>query len=745
MKTKLLWMIFLGMNFLAAKGLSQNIYINEIMSSNGNFIADSDGDFPDWIELYNAEAFSVSLADWHLSDKEDNLTKWQFPEIEIPPNGFLLVFASDKDRNSASELHTNFKISAEGESLFLVRPNVQIQDQFPPIALTTDFSFGRTQDGQNDLGIFQSPSPGQSNTSTTNSTFDQLHFSHESGWYTNTFELQIESDSGYQIFYTTDGSLPTPNSNSYQSSITIDNPKDKPNQISMISTSPEFWSPPNGTVNKINIIRLASFQNNIRRSEIYNKSYLIDPRGSERYAFPIVSLITDEKNLFDENIGLMVYGSEEIVDGIPNYNQRGRMWERPIHLAYFDESGNSLLSQNAGMRIHGNFSRQLPQKSIRLYARSDYGNAYFNQTLFDQKPGIEKYKRLILRTCNPNNFHIPFKDELSHLLIRELGMDYQAFTPVIVFINGAYWGIYNLKERQDEYYIEANKNISIDDVELFEKEGELISGSQDTYEDFKAIVELSDFSNPEDYEQLKSEINIDNFIRFLVAQTYFELWDFPEQNLRFWTTQERKWEWLFNDGDTAFNDYWKSKLLEILLPEGTGAEGRFFTLLVEKLFKSQEFKNEFYYTLTHLLNTTFSPKNVISKIDSLDQLYAPLMPEHIARWNYPENINNYHAAVAHIKRFAALRPATLIRDMSEFLPQPLSVFPNPAENSIQVQLFEKDLPPNAFFEIIDFNGRTLSQGNLTQPYIFINHLHSGTYLIRLRDKGVIYTTTFLKL
>jgi hypothetical protein len=381
---------------------------------------------------------------------------------------------------------------------------------------------------------------------------------------------------------------------------------------------------------------------------------------------------------------------------------------------------------------------------MRLYARNEYGNAYFNYPFFKQKPQIDQYKRIVIRSINPNYFHLPFKDELCHLLVSEMGLAYQAFEPAIVFINGEYWGVYNLKERQDEFYIAANYDINKDEVSLLERDGDAISGDPIIFEDLKAFVRFNDFSDQSKYEELKSKMDISNFIDFLIAEMYFESWDFPEQNLRYWTSPNTKFQWLFNDGDVAMYEYWHAKLIKILFPENTDIDGLFFTQLVQQLIVNENFKKDLYSRFIYHLQHILSPQNVIHKIDSLQAIYDPVMPEHILRWGYPNTIHDYHAAVDHVRQFAALRPATLATDLRNLFGKPFIVYPNPVEDILQLNFFGELQEEQVYYIINDVRGTLVQQGMLNQNIMDWSHLLPGSYCLSVNINGIWYVEQVVK-
>ena len=197
----------------------QELVINEFLSANESGLVDEDGDFEDWIEIYNAGAQSVNLLDYGLSDDEDEPFKWTFPSLSLEPGDFLIVFASDKDRKG-SELHANFKIKASGETLTLTNNQGNRLDLLPETSLEDDQSFGHQPDGSGDLFFFSEPTPGASNTSDgVPSQLEPPTFSLEPGFYSESITLEFNHTSDVILRYTTDGSEPTEDSPIYNAGL----------------------------------------------------------------------------------------------------------------------------------------------------------------------------------------------------------------------------------------------------------------------------------------------------------------------------------------------------------------------------------------------------------------------------------------------------------------------------------------------------------------------------------------------
>nr|NQU90971.1 lamin tail domain-containing protein [Bacteroidota bacterium] len=267
--------------------LAQDIFINEFMSSNQLTLMDSDGDFSDWIEFFNKGNSTINLEESFISDDTLNPAKWKFPAIHIFPGKFLLIFASGKDRYDTTELHTNFKLNAEGEYLILSNPDTVMMDCMTPSEMQTDITYGRFPDGETDPLILISPTPKSANTPGAAS----LVVSAPAGLYTQPFKVGFSAGSNDDIiYYTLDGSLPDENSMIYSDSIQVGFMDDLPNVISEIPTTPAImgdhfrkWSPPSGIVPKARVIRAVAIRGGIIRSPVVTNTYFIDTNFNSKY------------------------------------------------------------------------------------------------------------------------------------------------------------------------------------------------------------------------------------------------------------------------------------------------------------------------------------------------------------------------------------------------------------------------------------------------------------------------------
>ncbi|MCD4698461.1 MAG: CotH kinase family protein [Bacteroidales bacterium] len=770
---KLLWLsiILILTNLFFSFG--QSVVINEIMSANETTIKDEDGDYSDWIEFYNYGNETVNFEGFYISDDTSNFNKWAFPLIELMPDSFLLIFASGKDRIEGPFLHTNFKIDSDGENLILSDSLGNIIDHILPIAISTDISYGRKPDAGSQFLYFDFPSPGK-----TNDLSNSLYFSRNRGFYTEPFKLFITSDSYEdQIYYTLDGSIPTPDSEHFQDSILMDYKYNLPNVISEIPTTPDsnstdvnYWQPPAGPVDKANIIRVRSFNDTIPTSKIYTLTFFVDSNIFTRYPYPALSLISDSTNLFNHDTGIYIPGvywdaSDPLWTG--NYYQTGSDWERDMHIEYFDKTGEVGFAQNAGVRIHGKQTRRRPQKTLRFYARKEYGKEFFNYQILPQKD-LNKYKRFLLTTTYGCWHNTIIKDVMTHDLVRQFEMDIMDYRLVVVFLNGEYWGIQTLRDYQDYNHISLYYEINENSIDLLRYRNEILHGSNESYNELVNFIENNDLSIPGNYDYIASQIDIDNFISYQITEIFFNNQDWPASNIKFWRSSEldNKWRWLFYDIDAGYCDYNYNMLEHATLEGGTQwPNPDWSTLILRKLLQNDTFKELFIQRFANLLNTTFQSDSINLKIQEFTTFYEQDIDKHIYRWSFPKSkaewINNMGWALI---SFANNRPCTIREHIMEFfdldefgfscdtLPvdtkwdNKLNLFPNPNNGNFTLRLDPTSTDDfhitilNSIGAIIYSEDYSISENELN---IDTGNLESGLYFLLIFYEKINITKKFI--
>ena len=713
------------------EGISQSIVINEVQYSNKNTIEDEDHDTSDWIELFNSSSETISLVGYKLTDDITEDKYWSFPNIELTPGNFLIIFASGKDKEESLELHTDFKLGLMKDPLFLINPDGDISDQINIQCVPPDMSLGRQPDGAINRAVLH-PTPGYSNNEadqvSINYQPDSLFVSHPSGFYKSSFEIELTCNySGNTIFYTLDGESPDNNSEIYEIPIYLNDLTNNENRFANI---PETDFEPGNQIFKANIIRARVYSEGCPASAEITNTYFVNEGINKDYDIPIVSLITEKNNLFDEDEGIYVKGNHN------NYNQHGKNWERPVHIEIFDNKHNQIIDQDCGIRIHGRGSRIAPQKSLRLYARNKYGKAYFEYPFFIQKSHLNKFKRLLLYRVN-SSLSL-FRDELCQHLVQDMEIDYSANQTALVFINGEYWGIYSLRERQDEYYVENNFAISNAEIDIISYNESLFECEEGTIDAYSELINYLQQSNPQSdnfYSEISKRIDLNAMMDFFIAQLYFANIDFPDNNYKLWKLESdtSRWRCFFFDLDQAMI---RTNYEHISEYNNTFDDFQRFpeysTFIFRCLMANKEFRDKFYFHFLNHLNSTFRSDKVCSAINDFEALYEPLVWEHIYRWNYPSNITKWKHDIGLLKLFALQRPDIINEQIKKNFGNPFVIYPNPSDGIFSI----KFLGPTEEIRvsIFDIKGRMISNTILrgNEIYHVSTKLDSGIYFLNIQ-------------
>lgn len=649
--------------FLHLTVYSQNIKINEIVSANSTGILDSYGDYSDWIELKNFSDETINLEGYFLSDNPENPLKWMFPDVSIYPNGYLVVFASESN-SLAEELHANFKISKEGEEIGLYNNFGVLVDRFDSVFLSTDVSYGRHPNQSDQMVYFQQPTPGSINSSENfQGVLEPAILSHSSGFYADPIQLSATHPmSNVSIRYTLDGTEPNENSPVFSNSMLLQNIENQDNVVSMIPTNPGFtyydegftesrsnsrgWLPPYDKINKTNILKVKAYKDGYLPSESITSSFFINPQTSDRYQLPVVSLITEPDNFFSDEIGIYVYGT---TGELGNYYEHGDEWERLTFMQFFDNDGEFQFEQNFGARTHGAGSRHSTIKNLKFYARDEYGKNILKYPFFNYAD-IDEFKRFMVRGPGHRPDCVP-RDDFADLLLQHLNMDIQHIQPVIVFLNGEYWGIHTLKERFDTKYLELKYGKKDNDYVILRNSGVVDSGEEGDEEEYRNLLDFVlevDMSQDENYEHVKYQIDIDNYLNYFTSEVFLGNVDWINTNIKFWRYKgfdkstksvnglDGKWRWFLYDFDLTFGSSCNSlspyaNVLEDAFDEDYGNS----TKLARGLKGNQQFVNDLVNKMCDRMNSNFSHRFFEEQIEVIDSLYSPHMYEHVVRWRYP--------------------------------------------------------------------------------------------------------------
>lgn len=578
--------------------------------------------------------------------------------------------------------HTNFKLAAEGEALFLTRPNGTLADTVPATPLPRDISLGRQPDGTGEWLLFDQPTPGAPNlTPGGTERLAPPTFSVPAGFYAYPVLLGLShADATAQIRFTLDGTEPDATSPRFTSVLTLTNRTPLPNDLSLIPTA-DGWQPPLTEVAKGLVIRARAFRAGALPSPTATATYFVDPQGRERYALPVVSLATDRRHFFAPDTGIYVCGN---APGC-NFTQEGEAWERPIHVELFETNGTRVLAQESGVRLHGATSVYNPLKALRLHPLNQHGGEPFRYQVFPDL-ALAEFDRLLLRPAGQDGPQAMMRDALTLQLVRELGLDVQACRPAIVFLNGEYWGLHYLQEAFEKNYF-ARHHPGVDPEALDYLEGyapgplAVIGDSArfDAFTDWLATADLREATNA---ARAQSFIEWENYRDYKLVETFTARWDIGNQRVWRPRTAEGRLRWILFDCDVGFGGAWAqpvdapwtfNMLAYNLEPNGPwqnylpGNDHNIpaFTFQLRALLTNPGLQQDFINRGADLLNAAFAPARTLEFINRLAGEISSSMAEHCARWRYPADWLAWSNEVQRLRRFAEERPAILRQHLTD--------------------------------------------------------------------------------
>ena len=554
------------------------------------------------------------------------------------------AYLNSKWRLPASFLHSNFKLQPGTETLSLFDSAANLVDAVAIPEMKADHSLGRAQQGVNpslEWRVFNQPTPGSLNQGDTFlGVVPTPEISIPAGSYGPGQRLSATVGmEGAVVRYTTNGSEPS-------------------------NDSPVVTSP---LVLEFSVsLRFAAFAPGYVPSRVVTQTYLIGSPST----FPRIALTTEPENLIGLDRGIYLTGPNASPH-LPYFGANfWREWERPVSVELFGKDGVLRLQQTAGVKIHGGWSRAAPQKSLALIARNRYGNNRFEHRVFDEK-AIPEFKQLLLRNSGNDWVRTLFRDAFTQRLAASLGLDHQAYQPVHTYLNGEYWGIYNLRERLNEHFVAGNHNLPLSDFDLLEGDDpRVINGDVDDFNRLLLFLQETDPRTDHFGEEIGRMIDLKNFFDYLVTQIFIDNTDWPENNVVYWREKgaEGLWRWIPFDLDGGFNIRHTgadTNTLAAVLGTGDPApRAPWVPYITQRLFQNAALRDRFVHRFEDLLNTTYSTTNVLRAIESLERELDPEIERHIARWGGSESlgfvsfdsVEQWKEYVGIAKEFAAVRP-----------------------------------------------------------------------------------------
>ncbi len=685
---------------------SQEVRFNEIMTSNGGGIRDESGDRRDWLELHNPGRVAVDLSGYHLSDDPENPFKWTFPEgIRIEPEDYLIVWASGKNGTEGDgTTHTNFRLSASGETLLMMAPDRQrLVDKIVLPSLVRDASWQRFNDAEWLAG--PNPSPGEPNVAVLQAG---VQFSHEGGRYEEAFSLLLSSPlAGTEIYYTLDGSEPDPlrpvrswqawdgETNTFRDFTSVthkytvplriqprgeeDNVYANITTVNAASMDDQYWRGPDHPVRKATVVRAVLHQEG-QSGATSTRIYQVESPEVQAHSLPVLYLTVDPAWLFDYETGLYVAGKtyDELADPElgwrPHPANYHTNWEYPAHAAWISPDNQTMTEQQTGLRIHGGWSRALPLKGLRLYARNRYDNqpSFFGSLLGEVREFPAK--TLLLRLGQSLHATL-FEDALwqSHA-VGALKVDLSPSIPVVHYINGEYWGILNAMERFDKHFLQNRYGVDPDNLVILggplgyaEQLEEGAEGDNLPYRDMLSHVSGHDMSQPAHYAYVETLMDMDSFIDYNLLRIYSGDDDGANKHIHVWRVKtgydpdapyghDGRWRWQTWDIDYAMESWQRDTLSFYANDDPEKHKNPVYTELLVRLLQNETFRNRFLNRFADLINTLWAPDVLISAIDEWEASLLPEIEAHIARWKIPQDMTYWASRVDQARTFARHRP-----------------------------------------------------------------------------------------
>lgn len=451
--------------------------------------------------------------------------------------------------------------------------------------------------------------------------------------------VKLDAGANARIYYTLDGSSPGSGSMRYDDSKGI-------------------------KVKDVAVIRAVAYVDG-KRSKIVTNTYVCD----REYSLPIVSVCTEPYYLFDSLNGIYVKGC--CADTVEPYLGANywKDWEREGNIEMYETNGDLCFNQLIGINIFGGYSRILPMKSIAIFARSRYGEKRIEYPIFPARDN-KKYKSFILRNSGGDFLRTHLRDAFMTQLAKPTGLAIQEYRPAIVFINGRYWGIQNLREKINEHYLNQNYGVDKDNVDILRQDGVKRHGYSANYKKLIAYLRKYDLSEEKNLDSLRKFMDVDDYIRYNIAEVYSDNRD-AGGNIRYWRERNdsAKWRWVFYDidqglGNNAPNGYQRNTLDKFTrLNHEAWPDPPWSTFIIRCLLANEGLQTQYINTTADHLNTVYHPDTALRLFNSMMDGIREEMPYHQKRWG--SSVENWEHHCNTVKRFVKLRPFYLRKHIME--------------------------------------------------------------------------------
>ena len=592
---------------------------------------------------------------------------------------------------------------------------------------------------------------------------DTIVFSVKGGFYDEVFALHLyNANPQNHIRYTTNGNCPTAQSLLYEDSLWLDYTKYSESNIYTIQISPDDLIYVPDSIQHCIVIRAAVFdENDSCVSKVVANSYFIRSLGCDTHGLPAISICADSLDLFGFERGIMVPGI--LFDTLDpehtgNYYMHGREWERQINVEFCEVTDNSGINQTCGMRTHGNRARRQPQKGLKIYAREEYGKKRFKHRFFENSMH-NSFKHLVIKPYSTIYPFTSIQDYICSQAAIDLGLESGQSRPVVLYLNGEYWGIYFLQEKMDERYLEDHFNIDIENCMivgdwygLAEHGGSVDAGGNNIeFVEMMNWLETADLSQQETYQYLCSLVDIDDFMDYIILETFVANNDWPANNMRCWKMNGGKWRWMFFDGDAAFNNnsidpYANPIPLDVFgnatySGDYTWPSSKQATLMFRKCLENEGFVCRFENRIVELCHDVLTYERLSLHYHWVrEQMYSEIEAQSF-RFGNPSYLSFWNWACTLTDDFLSTREETYWSEWSDFVGLneqgmvSLTCYPNPSNEEIHV-FFESEIPGPCEISMYDMMSRKVFMQSWSLDYgyndlIIQPNVPAGIYVLKV--------------
>ena len=654
------------------------IIINEVMQSNIDCIMDDINEFPDsWVELYNGGEETVNLEEYRIGITDKAADAWKLPKKSIGGHGYVLVYC-DKE---SKDMHTPFRLeSGKGCAVYLFKGETLV-DQITGMKKqpAPNVAYGRRESGGTKWGYQSTPTPGTANCGRLcTQILGEPVFSETGRVVTTAQSIKLELSipegmpEGTAIYYTTDGREPSTSNTRYTGPITITSTK---------------------------TIRAKLFCDGYLSPRSTTHSYIFFPR---KMTLPVVSIVTNRDYFYNNSTGIYVEGTYQ--SGKKNYEFN---WRRPINLEFFvSENQKSVINQLCETRIQGGASRGSKYKSLAVYANKRFGTKRLEYEFFpDQRPGVTDFKSIVLRNAGNDFDYLYMRDAvIQRTMAEHVDLDWQAWRPAVVYLNGEYMGMLNIRERSNEDNVYSHYD-GLEDIDMFENWNELKEGDWDNYNRFKEFYAehghtLSEYEKWIDWEE---------FINLMVMNLYYNNQDFPGNNIVMWRprTENGRWRFIAKDTDFGLGLYGSSATYNTIKwlynpdydQNRNWANKYEHTRLFRRMMEDDDFKREFIDRAAIYMGDFMNEKGTRAVWDPMYEIIKAEYPYHrklINQW-WP----NYDSELSTARNWLKNRTSQFYQQLADYY-----TTGNPVALTINKDINSEELKKVRIL----FNGVPLSEG-----------------------------------